>query len=207
MIECSLLVILWIHSITRILERKDFKRSMKELLHLYLTFAKLGTVTFGGGYAMLPILHREIVEKRNWATEKEIADYYAIGQCTPGVISVNTATFIGEKRKGILGGIAATLGFVTPSIIIITIIATFIQNFADLEIVKDAFEGIRICVCVLIINALRKLLKSSVIDLATAFIFISVLLLSALTTVSPLVFVIAAGIIGILINKRKGAAS
>lgn len=180
---------------------------MKELLQLYFTFAKLGAVTFGGGYAMLPVLHREIVEKRNWASEKEIADYYAIGQCTPGVISVNTATFIGEKRKGSIGGIAATLGFVTPSIFIITIIATFIQNFADLEIVKDAFAGIQICVCVLIINAVRKLLKSSVMDFTTAFIFISVLLLSACTTFSPLVFVITAGVIGILIKNRKGAAS
>ena len=180
---------------------------MKELIQLYFIFAKLGAVTFGGGYAMLPILHREIVEKRKWASGEEIADYYAIGQCTPGVISVNTATFIGEKRKGIIGGIVATLGFVTPSIIIITIIATFIQNFADLEIVKDAFAGIQICVCVLIVNAVRKLLKSSVIDFATACIFISVLLLSACTTFSPLVFVITAGIIGILIKNRKGAAS
>lgn len=180
---------------------------MKELLQLYLTFVKLGAVTFGGGYAMLPILHREIVEKQNWATEKEIADYYAIGQCTPGVISVNTATFIGEKRKGILGGIAATLGFITPSIIIITIIATFIQNFADLDVVKDAFAGIRICVFVLIVTAVRKLLKSSVIDMATAIIFISVLLLSALTNLSPLVFVITSGIIGILINALKGTVS
>ena len=180
---------------------------MKEILQLYLTFAKLGAVTFGGGYAMLPILHREIVEKRNWATEKEIADYYAIGQCTPGVISVNTATFIGEKRKGNLGGIAATLGFITPSIIIIAIIATFIHNFAHLEIVKDAFAGIRICVCVLILNAVRKLLKNSVIDWVTALIFISVLLLAALTTFSPIVFVMVAGVIGILIKSREGTSS
>lgn len=180
---------------------------MKELLQLYLTFAKLGAITFGGGYAMLPILQREIVEKRNWATEKEIADYYAIGQCTPGVISVNTATFIGEKQKGHLGGMVATLGFITPSIIIITIIATFVQNFAHLEIVKDAFAGIQICVCVLILNAIRKLLQNSVIDWVTALIFISVLLLAALTTISPIVFVIVSGIIGILIKNREGALS
>lgn len=180
---------------------------MKELLKLYITFAKLGAVTFGGGYAMLPILHREIVEKRHWATEKEIADYYAIGQCTPGVISVNTATFIGEKQKGVTGGIAATLGFITPSLIIITIIATFIQNFADLPVVKDAFAGIRICVCLLILNAVRKLLKSSVIDWPTALIFISVLLFAAVSSISPIVFVLLAGAAGILIQKFKGVAS
>lgn len=180
---------------------------MKELLQLFLTFAKLGAVTFGGGYAMLPILHREIVAKRNWATEQEIADYYAIGQCTPGVISVNTATFIGEKRQGVLGGIAATLGFITPSIIIITLIAAFLQNFADLELVKDAFAGIRICVCVLIINAVRKLFKGSVVDIITAIIFISVLVLAAFTTISPIFFVLIAGVIGICIKKREGTKS
>lgn len=176
---------------------------MKELLQLFLTFAKLGAITFGGGYAMLPILSREIVIKRNWATEQEIADYYAIGQCTPGVISVNTATLIGEKRKGILGGIAATLGFITPSMFIIIIIATFIQNFADLDIVKDAFAGVRICVCVLIFSAVRKLFKGSVVDVVTAIIFVCVLLVSIFTSISPIIFVLIAGIIGLLIKMHE----
>ncbi len=180
---------------------------MKELIQLYLIFAKLGAVTFGGGYAMLPILQREIVDKRSWATEKEIADYYAVGQCTPGIISVNTATFIGEKRCGGLGGIVATLGFITPSIIIITMIAAFIQNFADLPMVKDAFAGIRICVCVLIWNAVRKLFKSSVVDFITMSIFTAVLLLAALTPISPIVFVLAAGVMGIFIKRRRGGAA
>ena len=95
---------------------------MKELLKLFLAFAKIGAVTFGGGYAMLPILQRDIVAKHKWATEDELLDYFAIGQCTPGVIAVNTATFVGYKNKGILGGIFATLGVVFPSIVIITII-------------------------------------------------------------------------------------
>ena len=137
---------------------------MKELIDLFLTFARIGGLTFGGGYAMLPIIQKEVVEKRKWATEQEVADYYAIGQCTPGVIAVNTATFIGYKNKGILGGIVATLGVVFPSIIIISIIAMFISNFADLEVVKYAFSGIRVCVCVLIINAVIKLGKTSIID-------------------------------------------
>ena len=94
---------------------------MKELFKLFLTFAKVGCFTFGGGYAMLPLLQKEVVEKNNWATEEELMDYFAIGQCTPGIIAVNTSTFIGYKRKGIIGGIAATLGMVFPSIIIITI--------------------------------------------------------------------------------------
>ena len=99
---------------------------MNPYLDLYLTFARIGVCTFGGGYAMLPILQREVVENRHWATEDELMDYYAIGQCTPGVIAVNTSTFIGYKTHGILGGIAATAGMITPSLIIITIIAAFI---------------------------------------------------------------------------------
>ena len=112
---------------------------MKELLTLFLTFAKVGVMTFGGGYAMLPILQREIVENRKWATDEELTDYFAIGQCTPGVIAVNTATFIGRRQKGILGGIAATLGVVFPSLIIISILAGLIANFAHLTWVQHAF--------------------------------------------------------------------
>ena len=135
---------------------------MKELFDLFWTFCKIGALTFGGGYAMLPLIQREIVENKKWSTEKEILDYYAVGQCTPGVIAVNTATFIGYKLKGIIGGIIATLGVVFPSLIIILIIAAFLQNFADLAIVQSAFAGIRVAVVALIITTVVKLLKSSI---------------------------------------------
>ena len=154
----------------------------------------------------ISILNREIVEKRKWATEKEIMDYYAVGQCTPGIISVNTATFIGEKQRGFLGGVAATLGFIAPSIIIIGLIAAFIQNFADLEVVKDAFAGIRVCVCVLIFNAVRNMYRGAVIDRFSAAIFTVVLLMAAITDIAPVWFVIFAGCIGLL-KKRRGAES
>jgi len=180
---------------------------MKELLDLFLTFARIGGLTFGGGYAMLPILQREVVEKRRWVTDEELMDYYAIGQCTPGVIAVNTATFVGQKTKGIVGGIVATLGVVFPSLVIISVIAGFIQNFADLEIVKNAFAGIRVCVCVLIVNAVLKLLKSSVVDKATLVIYAAVSIGAILTSVSPVVFVLLAGVAGILLQKWKGEAS
>ena len=125
---------------------------MKELFDLFWTFAKIGSITFGGGYAMLPIIQREIVEKKKWATEEEVMDYYAVGQCTPGVIAVNTATFIGYKLRGIFGGIFATLGVVFPSLVIIMVIAAFLKNFAEFEIVKHAFGGIRVAVVALIIS-------------------------------------------------------
>ena len=179
---------------------------MKQLLDLFFTFARIGGLTFGGGYAMLPILQREVVEKRKWVTNEEIMDYYAIGQCTPGVIAVNTATFIGQKNKGVIGGIVATLGVIFPSIVIITIVAAFISNFSDLPVVKNAFAGVRVCVCVLILNAVIKLWKSSVVDKATLVIFLGVFLGSALTDLSPIIFVLITAIAGIVV-KNLGVKS
>ena len=130
---------------------------MSKLIDLFLTFARIGAFTFGGGYAMLPMLQKEVVEKRKWATEQQLADYYAIGQCTPGVIAVNTATFIGYSEAGVIGAIFATLGVVFPSVVIISIIAAFLMNFTQYKIVQYAFSGIRVCVCVLIFDAVTKL--------------------------------------------------
>ena len=178
--------------------------TLKKLLNIYWTFAKMGAVCFGGGYAMLPILQREIVDKRGWAEEQEILDYYAIGQCTPGVIAVNTSTFIGNKLYGIKGAIAATLGFISPSIIIIAIIAGLLTNFADIVYVQRAFTGIRICVAVLIINATLKLWKNAVKDIIGLGICVLVFCLSTFSSVSPVIFVIAAGVAGYVIQNWKG---
>jgi chromate transporter len=169
---------------------------MAEIFELFFIFAKMGAVTFGGGYAMLPILQREIVDKRGWATENELLDYYAIGQCTPGIIAVNVATFIGYKRKKLLGGIFATLGIIFPSVVIITIIAAFIQNFADYAVVKYAFCGIRVCVCVLIFNAVTKLWKKAIADKFALLIFIAVLIISTFTNIAVTLLVVLAGIVG-----------
>ncbi len=177
---------------------------MKELLSMFFTFAKVGVMTFGGGYAMLPILQREVVDKKKWATEEELVDYFAIGQCTPGVIAVNTATFIGQKKKGIIGGIAATLGVVFPSLIIISLLAGVIEAFSHLEWVQHAFGGVRICVCVLIINAVVKLLKKSVVDWKTCLIFILVTLGSTLVDISPVIFILIAAAIGIAAKAIEG---
>lgn len=173
---------------------------MKELFELFITFAKVGVMTFGGGYAMLPILQREVCENKHWATDAEIMDYYAIGQCTPGVIAVNTATFIGNKRRGTIGGIVATLGMVFPSLVIITLIAAVISNFADLIWVQNAFAGIRVCVCVFIFNAVVKLWKSAVIDLWTVLIFAAVFLGAVFLSVSPVIYVICAAAAGIALT-------
>lgn len=173
---------------------------------LFLTFAKIGAMTFGGGYAMLPIIQREVVEGKGWATEEEVMDYYAIGQCTPGIIAVNTATFIGQKLKGTPGGIAATLGVVFPSVVIISLLATVIEAFSHLVWVQNAFGGIRVCVCVLITNAVVKLYKKAVVDKLTLAIFLLVAAGSYLLDLSPAVFVILSAAAGILLQAKGGKA-
>ena len=170
-------------------------------LRLFYEFFKTGLFAIGGGMAMLPILQREVVENKHWATEEELTDYYAIGQCTPGIIAVNTATFIGQKFKGIPGGIIATLGVVFPSLVIITILAGLINNFADLAWVQNAFAGIQVCVCVLIFNATVKLLKKSVVDKPTAVIFAAVLICSVVMDLSPVWFILVAAVLGILLKN------
>ena len=174
---------------------------MKRFLELFIAFARVGVMTFGGGYAMIPILEREIVDRRGWASSEELMDYYAVGQCTPGVIAVNTATFIGYKVAGPLGGIAATLGVVFPSLVIITVIAGVLTHFADIPAVKSAFAAIRVCVCVLIFNAVLKLWKGAVKDKAALALFLLVFVLSIFLDISPVFYVIFCATAGILLTR------
>ncbi|MBQ9915321.1 MAG: chromate transporter [Clostridia bacterium] len=178
---------------------------MKDLFDLFLTFARIGGFTFGGGYAMLPMLQKELVDKKKWTTEETLLDYYAIAQCTPGVIAVNTATLVGYRLKGVLGGIFATLGVIFPSLIIITIIAAVLNNFAELAVVKNAFVGIRACVCALILDSVIKLGKKAITDRITLFIAIAVFLGMCIFDVSPIITVVGAALIGLLIQGRKVA--
>lgn len=173
----------------------------RELLNMFLLFFRIGAVTFGGGYAMLPILQRELVENRDWTTEEELADYFAIGQCTPGIIAVNTATFIGRKRAGNIGGVVATFGVIAPSLILISIIAALINNFAGILWVQNALAGIRVCVCVFILNAVLKLIKSAVVDKATLAMYIALFLATVFFDFSPVLSVIVAGVLGNLLAK------
>ncbi len=194
---------------------------MNEYLQLFLTFAQVGVCTFGGGYAMLPILQREIVDKKGWCTQEELADYFAIGQCTPGVIAVNTATFVGSKRKGPLGGVVATLGMVFPSVVIITLIAAFLQNFAHIPAVKHAFNGVRAAVVALIASSVLKLGKTTLKNPPAVVIYVLVLALAVTgnfltiptnvwwgkllnVCTSPVTLVVLAGAAGLLVSLSKG---
>lgn len=174
------------------------------LWNLYVSWFKMGLFTFGGGYAMLPMIQKEVIEKHHWATEDEIMDYYAIGQCTPGIIAVNTATFVGYKLKGIIGGIVATLGVVSPSLIIITVIAQLISNFSSLAVVQHALAGIEVAVCVLMYVAIEKLLKKGVKDVPTFIIFALAFILAYFTNISTVILVVLAGAAGYVLYAVKG---
>ena len=183
---------------------------MKELLDIFWTFCRIGGLTFGGGYAMLPMLQKEVVETKKWATEEEITDYYAVGQCTPGIIAVNTAIFIGYKQRGVAGAISAALGVAFPSYVIITIIAAALQNFADIPQVQQAFAGIRVCVVVLVLSAVLKLWKSSIKNKVGVFVFLATFGLMALPQlfiegfkISPVYIVIVAAAFGVLLTKLQ----
>lgn len=166
-------------------------------------FMRIGGFTFGGGYAMLPMLRRELVEKYRWATEEELMDYYAIAQCTPGVIAVNTATLVGYRVCGVWGGLAATLGVIFPSLVIITMIAALMQSFADIPAVQHAFIGIRACVCALILDSVIKLGKKAIVDVPTLVIAIVVLGMTCFTKFSPVMFVLLAAVAGICLQERR----
>ena len=193
---------------------------MNILVDLFLTFARIGACTFGGGYAMLPILQRELVENKKWATEDQLADYYAVGQCTPGIIAVNTSTFVGRSQGGVAGGIVATLGLVFPSLVIIMVIAAFLQNLMHLDVVVHAFNGVRAGVVALIASSVIKLFKNAVIDWPTRIIYAVVLVLAGYGTffslpqgalgqalgfvMSPVFLVVAAGAAGLCVRWAKG---
>lgn len=177
---------------------------MRLLLDLFVSFFKIGLFTFGGGYAMLPMLQKEIVDKHKWVTEEEVLDYYAIAQCTPGVIAVNTATFVGTKLKGALGGAVATISVITPSLIIISIISTVLQNFAEFEIIQHALVGIRVAVAALVVSSVIKLYKKGVSGAVGNGVFAASLLLMVLFDLSPIIIVVAALVIGVLITWMEG---
>ncbi len=182
-------------------ENKNKSSRLKLLANLFVSFAKIGVMTFGGGLAMLPMLERELVENRKWVKTEEILDYYAVGQCTPGIIAINTATFVGYKQSKILGAIFATAGMVFPSLVIISVIAAVLSNFADIPAVQHAFAGIRIAVCALITSAVIKLAKSNVKSLVQIIIAVAAFIIIAVFGASPVVVVIGSAVAGLVLGK------
>ena len=177
---------------------------MKELMALYWAFFRIGGLTFGGGLTMLPMLKYELVEKRNWISEEDLIDCYAIGQCTPGIIAINTATFVGYKRKGIAGGIFSTLGMMSPSVIIITLVAMCLEQFIHNVWVQHALMGVRGVVCALMLNTVITLAKKSLISPIT-WVICGLAFIASMFTPAPLiVIVLVAALWGIVMEKVKG---
>lgn len=177
---------------------------MRELWELYWAFFRIGGLTFGGGLTMLPMLKYELVEKKQWIHEEELIDCYAIGQCTPGIIAVNTATFVGYRRKGVTGGIFSTLGMISPSILIITLVALCLEQFIDNVWVQHALMGVRGVVCALMLNTVLTLAKKSLTALITYVICAGAFLLCMFTKMPLILIVLMAAVIGIFYEKLKG---
>ena len=180
------------------------KEKLRTLWDLFSIFFKIGLCTFGGGIAMLPILERELAEKRNWTTSDELLDYFAIGQSTPGIIAVNVATFIGYKRAGLIGGCVATFGMVFPSIIIITLIAKFISNFSDIEWVQKALKGINVAVAAILTSAVYKFSKKSVKNLFGFLLLVIAFLLIFVFNVGTAYVIFGSAILGVILASCRG---
>jgi chromate transporter len=181
---------------------------MKGYLEVFLAFLKMGCFTFGGGYAMVPIVERELIKKRGWTNMDEVIEWYTIAQITPGIIAVNLSTFVGYKRNGILGGILATIAFVLPGVSIIAAAALLLNNFADNAVVQRAFAGIRIAVGALILDTVIRLVKGFSKNAKTLVVYFIVLLISLFPLIpgviqSPVVLVLASGVAGLFIYREK----
>lgn len=181
-------------------------QKLKLLWQLFSSFFKIGLFTFGGGMAMIPFIQKETVEKHHWIEEKDILEILAISESTPGPIAVNTATFIGYQKAGVLGSVAATLGVTLPSFIIISAISLFLKQFMDIEAVKYAFAGIRAGVIALVIKALIKLYKSCPKNLIS-YIIIALAFIAAVLGANVIIIIICAGLIGmatVILAKKEG---
>jgi len=180
------------------------KDKIKILWELFSVFFKVGICTFGGGIAMLPILERELAQKRDWTNSDELLDYFAIGQSTPGIIAVNVATFIGYKKMGVIGGCVATFGMVLPSIIIITLIAKFIANFSDIVWVQKALKGINVAVAGILTYAVITFAKKSVKNLFGFVLLLIAFVLIFIFNVGTVWVIFGSGILGVILAACRG---
>lgn len=169
---------------------------MKEFMKVFVAFFKIGLFTFGGGYAMLPMFRKELIEKEKYITEDELMDYYSIGQCTPGIIAVNVATFTGYKIKGVMGAIVATFSVVLPSLIVIMTIAEGLKEISDDEVFLHVANGVRVGVIVLLLNEIIQIFKKTVKNRFQLGMFFGAVLFMLIFGVMPVLLVGIAGVIG-----------
>ncbi len=172
------------------------------LLELFWSFFKVGLFTFGGGYAMIPLLQAELIERKKWLTEDEIMDYYSIGQCTPGIIAVNVSTFTGYKLKGITGALVATAGIIAPSLIIIMTLANILNIFFDNPYVVHAFTGIRVVVIALMLDVVLGMWKKNIKDKYQWLIFVLAVAVMIFLSLSPVWVVAGAAAFGLFMQRK-----
>ncbi len=182
------------------MEKRKPEYIQPSLWEIFLVFCKVGVLTFGGGYAMLPIINKEAVERKKWVTQEEVMDYYAVGQCLPGIIAINTAVFVGDKIRGKKGGIVAALGVTFPSLVIIMTIAAALSQFMHLPVLQKAFYGVRIAVAALIIETIVKMWKKGIKDIFTFISFSVAFILSAFADVSTVLIIVGAVLFGIIVK-------
>lgn len=180
------------------------KSKFNEYIKIFVSFFKVGAITFGGGYAMLPILENELVGRRGWIDRRELLDYFAMSQTLPGIIAVNVATFCGSKHKGFWGSLAASLGVITPSIIVISVIAAFIGNFSDIPGVQSVMRGMNVAVAALLTDALIRMGRTVIIDPVTAVLAVAAFLAVAIFNVSSVIILAVAVVTGIIVKRRGG---
>lgn len=184
----------------------NLKEKIIMLANLYFSFAKIGTFTIGGGLAMMPMMQKELIEKRKWITEEDLIDYYAVGQSTPGIVAVNVATFVGFRQAGIIGAIFATFGMVTPSLVIIMVLANLINSISDYPIAQKALKGINVAVAALMTSVIVKFAKKTIKKISNAvFMMISFLLVYFLKIPSFWIILVAitVGAILVALKARK----
>lgn len=172
---------------------------MKIYWELFKVFFRIGAFTFGGGYAMIPLIEEEIVGKKGWVKKEDIFDYFAVSQSFPGAIAINTSTLVGYKVAGRRGAICATFGVILPSFMIISLIATFFSKIASSETVKAVFTGINGAVIVLIILAAKKMLKIALHDALSVLLVIATVVVILFTDISPIFLIMGGGFIGFLL--------
>ena len=174
-----------------------------KLIQIFISFAKVGALTFGGGYAMLPLLQREMVLRQGWISDCDISDYYALSQCSPGLIAVNMAVYVGYPLRGLVGALVAALGVITPSVLVILLLASLLQKYAHVPVVVHAFAAIRAAVAVLVLQSVYRLYKSGVVDKPTLAIFAAALIIGILNIVNPVLVIVTAAFAGLAVQATR----
>lgn len=176
---------------------------MNRVIRLFIAFFKIGLFTFGGGYAMIPLIEKEFVDRHHWIKREEILDLFAVSQSVPGAIAVNSSTLVGYKVAGVIGAVVATIGVVTPSVIIILVIAMFFGKIADIPAIIGTFDGINAAVILLIVMSGISMMRQSVHDGVTILLFVATLVAVVIFQISPILMIIGGAVIGLIMGGKE----